>query len=146
MKTVLYTIQFIVVITLLILVLMQQSKADGLKGFMTGSQETFFNKNKSKTREARLVKLTVIFTILFGMITGVPLWIQIVLPFFVVAIKLIVMNYSIYYFKKTNKASNENLPTKFVWGFVGVCLLLAYGLPAINIVLNKNIFLSNLFV
>ena len=81
------------------------------------------------------------FTILFGMITGVPLWIQIVLPFFVVAIKLIVMNYSIYYFKKTNKASNENLPTKFVWGFVGVCLLLAYGLPAINIVLNKNIFL-----
>ncbi len=69
MKTVLYTIQFIVVITLLILVLMQPSKADGLKGFMTGSQETFFNKNKSKTREARLVKLTVIFTILFGINT-----------------------------------------------------------------------------
>ncbi len=69
MKTVLYTIQFIVVITLLILVLMQPSKADGLKGFMTGSQETFFNKNKSKTREARLVKLTVIFTILFGLNT-----------------------------------------------------------------------------
>lgn len=69
MKTVLYTIQFIVVITLLILVLMQPSKADGLKGFMTGSQETFFNKNKSKTREARLVKLTVIFTILFELNT-----------------------------------------------------------------------------
>lgn len=69
MKTVLYTIQFIVVITLLILVLMQPSKADGLKGFMTGSQETFFNKNKSKTREARLVKLTIIFTILFGLNT-----------------------------------------------------------------------------
>ena len=81
------------------------------------------------------------FTILFGMIAGVPLWIQIVLPFFVVAIKLIVMNYCIYHFKKTNKASNENIPTKFVWGFVAVCLLLAYGLPAINITINQTIFL-----
>ena len=69
MKAVLYTIQFIVAIILLTLVLMQPSKADGLKGFMTGSQETFFNKNKSKTREAKLVKLTVIFIILFGINT-----------------------------------------------------------------------------
>lgn len=69
MKTVLYVIQFIVVIGLLILVLMQPSKADGLKGFMTGTQETFFNKNKSKTREARLVRLTVIFAILFAVNT-----------------------------------------------------------------------------
>lgn len=81
------------------------------------------------------------FTILFGMTTGIPIWIQIILPFFVVAVKLIVMNYSIYRFKKTKKASNENLPTKFVWGFVGVCLLLAYGLPAANIMINQTIFL-----
>ena len=92
----------------------------------------------------QLIKLVVgflPFTILFGMIAGVPLWIQIALPFFALAIKLIVMNYSIYDFKKTNKASNENLPTKFVWGFVAVCLVLAYGLPAINIVINQSIFL-----
>ena len=92
----------------------------------------------------QLIKLVIgflPFTILFGMIANVPLWIQIALPFFVVAIKLIVMNYSIYDFKKTNKASNENLPTKFVWGFVGVCLLLAYGLPAINITINQSIFI-----
>ena len=69
MKTFLYTVQFIVVITLLILILIQPSKADGLKGFMTGSQETFFNKNKSKTREAKLVKITIIFAILFGLNT-----------------------------------------------------------------------------
>lgn len=81
------------------------------------------------------------FTILFGMMLGVPLWIQIAIPFFVLAIKLIVMNYSIYKFKKTNKASNENLLNKFSWGFVGICLLLAYGLPAINITLNQTIFL-----
>lgn len=69
MKTVLYTIQFVVVVGLLILILMQPSKADGLKGFMTGTQETFFNKNKSKTREAKLVKWTVIFSILFAINT-----------------------------------------------------------------------------
>ena len=92
----------------------------------------------------QLIKLVVgflPFTILFGMISGVPLWIQIALPFFALAIKLIVMNYSIYHFKKTNKASNENIPTKFVWGFVAVCLVLAYGLPAINIVITQSIFL-----
>ena len=86
------------------------------------------------------------FTIIFGMIAGIPLWIQLTLPFFVVAIKLIVMNYSIYDFKKTNKASNENLPTKFIWGFVAVCLLLAYGLPAINIVINQTIFFCVLVI
>ena len=92
----------------------------------------------------QLIKLVVGFlpvTILFGMMLGVPLWIQIAIPFFVLAIKLIVMNYSIYKFKKTNKASNENLLNKFSWGFVGICLLLAYGLPAINITLNQTIFL-----
>ena len=92
----------------------------------------------------QLIKLVVgflPFTILFGMVAGVPLWIQIALPFFALAIKLIVMNYSIYDFRKTNKASNENLPTKIVWGFVAVCLVLAYGLPAINFVITPSIFL-----
>ena len=93
----------------------------------------------------QLIKLVVgylPFTILFGTIVGVPLWIQIVIPLFAVAVKLIVMNYCIYDFKKTNKASNENLPTKIVWGFVGVCLLLAYGLPAINITINQTVFIG----
>ena len=81
------------------------------------------------------------FTILFGMITKTPLCIQLALPFFVVAIKLIVMNYSLYDFNKNQKAKNENLPTKFVWSFVAICLLAAYGLPAINITINQTIFL-----
>ena len=92
----------------------------------------------------QLIKLIVgflPFTILFGMIAGVPLWVQISIPFFVLAIKLIVMNYSIYKFKKTNKASNENILNKFSWGFIGICLLLAYGLPAINITINQTLFL-----
>ena len=51
------------------------------------------------------------------------------------------MIYSIYKFKKTNKVSSENLLTKFSWGFVGICLLIAYGLPAIHITVNQTIFL-----
>ena len=81
------------------------------------------------------------FTILFGWMLGIPLWVQILLPFFITAVKLIVMNYCIYDFKKTKKAKNENLPTKFVWSFVGVCLLLAYGLPFLEITINSTIFL-----
>lgn len=92
----------------------------------------------------QLIKLVIgflPFTILFGMISGVPLWIRILLPFFAVAVKLIVMNYMIRKFKKTKKATSENLPTKFVWSFIGVCLLLAYGLPFIGITINSTIFL-----
>lgn len=81
------------------------------------------------------------FIILFGNIAGLPLWLEIILPFFVLSIKLIVMNYCLYDFKKTKKASNENLPSKFVWSFVAICLLLAYGLPAINITINQTIFI-----
>ncbi len=81
------------------------------------------------------------FTILFGSIISVPLWAQILLPFFVLAVKLSVMNFCIYRFKKTKKVENENLPTKFVWSFVGVCLLLAYGLPFMGITINIIIFL-----
>ena len=43
--------------------------------------------------------------------------------------------------KESKKAKNENLPTKFVWSFVGVCLLLAYGLPLLGITINSTIFL-----
>ena len=81
------------------------------------------------------------FTIIFGLIVGLPIWVQILMPFFAVFIKLIVMNYSLYKFNKTNKVSNENLPTKLVWSIIGICLLMAYGLPAINITINSNIFL-----
>lgn len=82
------------------------------------------------------------FTIIFGMIIKIPLWIQIALPFFVLGVKLIVMNYILHDFKKTRKARNENLPTKFVWSFVAICLLLAYGLPAINITLDQTVFIA----
>ena len=82
------------------------------------------------------------FTIYFGMMVNIPLWLCILLPFFVVAVKLMVMGYCMLDFKKTGKAKNENIPTPIVWSIVAVCVLLAYGLPALNIVINQTIFLG----
>ena len=82
------------------------------------------------------------FTIYFGLMVNIPLWLCILLPFFVVAVKLIVMGYCMLDFKKTGKAKNENIPTTIVWSIIAVCVLLAYGLPALNIVINQTIFLG----
>ena len=45
---------------LIVLVLMQQSKATGLSGSIAGGAETFFGKNKGKSIESRMKKWTVI--------------------------------------------------------------------------------------
>ncbi len=82
------------------------------------------------------------FTIYFGMMANIPLWLCILLPFFVVAAKLVIMGYDMLDFKKKGKAKNENIPTSVVWGVVAICVLLAYGLPALNIVINQTIFLG----
>lgn len=55
-------------ILLLTSVLLQPSKADGFKGFITGNSETFFSRNKSRTKEAFLVKLTIISAAMFAVI------------------------------------------------------------------------------
>ena len=52
-----------VVIT--ILVLLQESKEQGLSGAISGAAETFFGKNKGRTMEAKLEKFTKIAGVLF---------------------------------------------------------------------------------
>ncbi|SUY46468.1 preprotein translocase subunit SecG [Clostridium putrefaciens] len=69
MHNFLLVLEFILALALMIVVLMQPSKADGLKGFITGGSETFFSKNKSRTKEALLVKLTVVTAVLFAITT-----------------------------------------------------------------------------
>lgn len=61
--------ELILAIAMIVVVLLQPSKADGLKGFVTGNAETFFSKNKSRTKEAFLSKLTVIVAILLAVNT-----------------------------------------------------------------------------
>ena len=50
------------------LVLLQEGNSQGLSGTIAGGAETFFDKNKGRTMEAKLVKLTKIVGIGFFVI------------------------------------------------------------------------------
>ena len=49
----------------IILVLMQTGKEKSLSGTIAGAGESFFTKNKGKTKEKKLSIITTIFTIIF---------------------------------------------------------------------------------
>ncbi len=52
-------------LALIIIVLMQEGRADGLSGAIAGGAETFFGKNKGRTVEQKLVKVTKALAIVF---------------------------------------------------------------------------------
>ena len=63
-----YVLSIIIIllsIGITILVLMQESKQQGLSGAISGAAETFFGKNKGRTMEAKLEKWTKIAGVAF---------------------------------------------------------------------------------
>ena len=60
--TVLYVI---ICVALIAVVLFQQSKAQGLSGTINGIAETYWGKNKGRSMEGKLEKLTIVLTVLF---------------------------------------------------------------------------------
>ena len=65
------TIVFIIsCILLTVIVLMQEGKAQGL-GAISGAAETYWGKNKGRSMEGKLVKLTRILAILFMVLSMV---------------------------------------------------------------------------
>jgi len=58
--TILTILQVILAVAVIVLVLLQQSKSAGLSGAISGGAETFFGKNKGRTLDALLRKLTII--------------------------------------------------------------------------------------
>lgn len=52
-------------ILIIIVVLLQESKTAGLSGAIAGGAETFFGKNKGRTIEQKLVKVTKYIAIFF---------------------------------------------------------------------------------
>lgn len=67
MKTFLFVLEAILGLIVVISILMQKSKADALSGLIQGSKsETFFTKNKAKTKEAILAKVTIVTMFLFA--------------------------------------------------------------------------------
>ncbi len=63
-----YVLSIIIIllsIAISVLVLMQESKQQGLSGAISGAAETFFGKNKGRTMEAKLEKFTKIAGVAF---------------------------------------------------------------------------------
>ena len=65
MKLALTICQIVLTIALIVMVLMQSGKTQGLSGSIAGGAETFFGKNKGKTIDGILSKLTSVVAVLF---------------------------------------------------------------------------------
>lgn len=69
MHIALTVIQTIVAVILITVVLMQPSKTNGLSGLVSGgTTESFYSRNKSRTSEARLSRITVVCSIIFAIL------------------------------------------------------------------------------
>ena len=70
MRTFLLVLLVLVCITLIVSILLQPSKQNGLAGFIPGggSTDTFFSKNKTRTFEANMRRLTIVSGGLFGVL------------------------------------------------------------------------------
>ena len=65
LQYVLAILTIIVSVIIVVLVALQESKQQGLSGTISGAADTFFGKNKGRTMEAKLAKITKIFTVFF---------------------------------------------------------------------------------
>ncbi len=72
LKVVITVLHLLIAFGLMVTVLFQSSKSQGLSGSIAGGAETFFGKNKGKTMDGVLAKLTVVLAILF-VVTSVSL-------------------------------------------------------------------------
>ena len=70
LQMILTVLDVLVCIALTLLVLAQNGKSEGL-GAMAGSSDTFFGMNKGRSLDAKLQKLTVVFAVVFFLLTGV---------------------------------------------------------------------------
>ena len=69
MHNFLVVLQIITSIAIIVSVMMQPSKSNGLSGLVAGSSDTFFAKNKTKTYESMLARVTVVASICFAITT-----------------------------------------------------------------------------
>lgn len=65
MQIALTIVQIIITVALIITVLMQSGKTQGLSGSIAGGAETFFGKNKGRTLDGILSKVTSVLAVLF---------------------------------------------------------------------------------
>lgn len=70
LKIILTVIYIIVCVSLVVLVLMQEGKSAGL-GTISGAAETYWGKNKGRSMEGLLVKLTTVMAISFILLSAI---------------------------------------------------------------------------
>lgn len=65
MKLALTIVFLLVSVIMAVLVLSQEGKSNGLSSSIGGSTETYWSKNKGRSKESRMVMITTILAILF---------------------------------------------------------------------------------
>ena len=76
LNTILTIVFIILSIVITVIILMQEGKSAGL-GAIAGAADTYWGKNKGRSMEGMLVKLTTIFVILFlviAMVLNLGIW------------------------------------------------------------------------
>ena len=71
LRIVLMGIFILVCICLTVVVLMQESKQNGLSGAISGAADTYWGKNKGRSMEGGLVRATTIMAVLFFILAAV---------------------------------------------------------------------------
>lgn len=71
MKTVIMIAFILICIALIILVMMQEGKSDGLSGAMSGMGNSYWDKNKGRSMEGNMVKWTAVLAVVFLVLTVV---------------------------------------------------------------------------
>ncbi|MGI5883694.1 MAG: hypothetical protein ACOX83_01875 [Candidatus Spyradocola sp.] len=72
------------------------------------------------------------FTLLFGLLRGVPVWLCVLAPFFVAGCKAVVAAVSLWDYARRRKTPNENKLSRIGWAIGGFLLLAAYVPPALG--------------
>ena len=65
LRTVVTVCYMIVCVAIVVLVLMQEGKSEGLSGTINGVADTYWGKNKGRSREGVLKKITIALSVLF---------------------------------------------------------------------------------
>lgn len=71
LKTVLMVIFTIICVAITVIILMQEGKAAGLGSLSGQSSETYWSKNKGRSKEGILIKITSVLVLLFFVLAAV---------------------------------------------------------------------------
>lgn len=82
------------------------------------------------------------FSIILGTNVGLPLWLCLLLPLFVVMMKMNINKSNLKDYVENKIISNENKLTALTYALIALNLLVAYGLPLLDIVVTMKMFIG----